>query len=123
MDKFDANELNFHLPDSYKGMKKDYILSRMFNLGIQKRWIPGVGDVMVGETGNIFVISGIHHLKEELGGPLYFFGGGLCNRDGGCLLNSTQSYVMNKEGKKYTELDVHHISKVSDFRYVPYPHE
>lgn len=123
MDKFDTETLDFHLPTAYKGMTKSYMLSCMFNSKIQKKWIPGVGDVIVGETGNIFVISGMHHLKEELGGPLYFFGGGLCNRDGGCNLNSTKSYVMNKDGKKYTELDVHRISKVSEFRYVPYPHE
>ena len=103
-------------------MNKKYLLSCIFNEDIQKNWKPNVGDIIIGSTGNVFVISGYHDLVESLGGKLYFFGGSLCNRDGGSLLHSTRCFTMNEKGYN-PNLDVYSISSFSEFRYVPYPHE
>lgn len=129
MTKFNKEGLEFFLPDSFKGLSKEYILDKIFDEKIQQNWIPQKGDIIVGETGNIFVISGTHPSKNE-GGTLYFFGGGLCNRNGGILLDSTYSYVANKTGLQYVHYQKDsapynnpYWCKISDFRYVPYPHE
>jgi hypothetical protein len=129
-DKFILEDLEFYLPTSFKGLTKKYMLDCIFNEGIQKGWYPREGDVIVGYTGNIFTVSAKHTLIENLGGTLFFFGGGLCNRDGGCTLNETYSYKMNKSGKwiqhtlgGYEEVNNLYHSAFSDFRYVPYPHE
>lgn len=123
-------KLEFYLPDTFKGLTKDYILECIFDEDIQKSWSPSIGDIIVGETGNIFVVSGEHRLVDELGSTLYFFGGGLCNRDGGHILDSTFCYTMNKSGDwyEYTAdgieiVDNLYHSAFSEFRYVPYPHE
>lgn len=130
MDKFIKEDLEFFLPDSFKGLSKDYILNAIFNKKIQNKWVPKVGDIIVGCTGNVFVISGKHDLHEDLGGVLFFFGGGLCNRDGGNILNSTYCSTLNKDGKyySYTENGIvakkqPHHSSWKEFRFVPYPHE
>jgi len=127
---FVLEDLDFYLPDSFKGMGKQYLLDCIFNDKIQRKWSPKIGDVMIGCTGNIFVVSSEHKLKEVLGGNLFFFGGGLCNRDGGCTLNDTYSLTMNKSGKwiqytkgGYEETSNPYHSSFSDFRYIPYPHE
>jgi len=128
--KFNKKDLEFYLPESFKGLSKSYILEKICDKKIQDSWIPKVGDIIVGRTGNIFVISGEHKLVEELGGTVYFFGGGLCSRDGSSFLNDTYSICLNKDGCKYSrtwegikkEYDSYY-SKISDFRYVPYPHE
>ena len=75
MDVFDRKELEFSLPDSFKGLSKEYILDAIFNTKIQINWKPQEGDIIVGCTGNIFVISGESNLVPELGGKLFFFGG------------------------------------------------
>ena len=130
MKEFDIEDLEFFLPDSFKGMSKEYLLSCIFDEKIQKNWNPGLGDVIVGSTGNIFVISGSHNLVPELGGKSFFFGGGFCNRDGGRIMDSTYCSVLNKDGIEYRhtregikQFDNLNYSKFSDFRYVPYPHE
>lgn len=127
---FNKEELEFFLPDRFKGLTKEYILDKIYDKSIQESWIPSVGDVIVGPTGNVFVISNIHKLDEKLGGTLYFFGGNLCNRTGGSIMNETMCYTMNRDGKWYTweegkvvTKDNPYHSKVSEFRYVPYPHE
>lgn len=126
-EKFTFEDLEFHLPDIFKGMSKQYLLERIFDNETQENWKPKIGDVIVGVTGNIFVISSKHHLEETLGGDLFFFGGGLYNRDGVCTLNGTYSFTMNKSGKwiQHTKEEVSNSfhSSFSDFRYVPYPHE
>lgn len=96
----------------------------MFNEEFQKTWYPKVGDVIVGCTGNIFVVSAKHELRV---GDLFFFGGGLCNRDGGHRLNETYSSTMNEDGLWYEfgkepKAKCYH-SSWKDFRFVPYPHE
>ena len=117
--------------DSFKGLTRDYMFDCINNNNIQENWIPHEGDIIVGTTGNIFVISGSHSLVAELGGDVYFFGGGYCVRDGGRILNGTYCYTMNKSGKWYTwdekgkiieKENPWHFS-FSNFKYVPYPHE
>jgi len=131
MKDFNLEDLEFYLPDSFKGLLKSYILQKIFDEEIQKNWKPKEGDLIVGCTGNIFAISGHHTLVKELGGDLFFFGGGLCTRDGGCILNDTYSYTMNEDGLWYsygvsgvekTANNCYH-SSFKDFRYLPYPHE
>lgn len=130
MDKFKKEKLEFHLPDNFKGMTKDYIMNVIFDKIVQSKWNPQIGDVIVGCTGNIFVISGEHNLVPELGGKLFFFGGGLCSRDGGYIMNETYAFTMNESGKWYAYgkngfEEKHNLNHSSwkDFRFVPYPHE
>jgi hypothetical protein len=125
--KFNKKELEFFLPDSFKGLSKKYLLDCIFDEDIQQKWSPQLGDVIIGCTGNIFVIGAIEELHEKLGGREYFFGGGSCNRDGGGILDSTFCYTANESGKKYHPLDgeiedLYH-SSIRDFKFVPYPHE
>jgi hypothetical protein len=120
--KFNKEALEFHLPNNFKGLSKQYMIDCIFNKNIQEKWKPGIGDVIIGETGNVFVISDKHNLVEDLGGPIYMFGGYLCNRGGGCLMNSTACYLMNRDGVN-PDLEVYSVSKFSAFRFVPYPHE
>jgi hypothetical protein len=128
MKKFNRKDLEFHLSNKpFKGLSKDYIMKAIFNDEIQKNWKPQVGDVIVGCTGNIFVISGMDRLHESLGGNMYYFGGGLCNRDGGNILDSTHCSTANESGKyihptKGEQPNSYHCS-IRDFKYVPYPHE
>lgn len=98
-----------------------------FDEEIQKNWSPQLGDIIVGGTGNIFVISGVDDLHKSMGGKKYYFGGSSCNRDGGNILDSTYCYTANESGKYIHPLDgekenVYH-SSIRNFRYVPYPHE
>jgi len=118
------------LPESFKGMTKEYMIACIENPEIQRNWNPSVGDVIVGKTGNVFVISGHHKLVPELGGDKFFFGGGSCNRDGGHIMDSTFCYVLNKDGMNYCygpkgieQRKDTGYSSFDDFRYVPYPHE
>ncbi len=125
--KEQKEEIEFFLPDQFKGLSKQYILDCMFNENIQKNWIPGVGDIIVGPTGNIFVISVVDELHESLGGTRYYYGGGACSRDGGGILNSTFYYTANESGIYYDpikgQIDNLNHSSIREFRYVPYPHE
>lgn len=130
MNKFIKEDLEFYLPDNFKGMNKEYILNVIFDKKIQKKWTPQVGDVIVGNTGNIFVISSEYNLSEELGGKLFFFGGGLCNRTGGNVMNETYCNTMNKSGKWFDYINgiiksqtIFGHSSWQDFRFIPYPHE
>jgi len=128
MKEFNKEDLEFYLNDkSFKGLSKEYIMEAIFNDDIQNKWQPQVGDIIVGRTGNIFVISGMDRLHESLGGNMYYFGGGSCNRDGGNVLDSTYCYTANESGKY-----IHHLngeqenlyhSSIRKFKYVPYPHE
>lgn len=128
MKEFNKEDLEFHLNDElFKGLHKDYIMEAIFNSDIQNKWQPQVGDIIVGCTGNIFVISGLDKLHEKLGGNRYYFGGSSCNRDGGNVLDSTYCYTANEIGKYIHPLNgeqenLYH-SSIRDFRYVPYPHE
>ena len=130
MEEFDKDDLDFYLPDSFKGLSKEYMIDCIFDEDIQKNWKPTVGDVMVGNTGNVWVISAWHKTHLDMGGDKFFFGGGLCNRDGGIFLNETYTFVMNEDGLEYVHgengiitRDNLYYSKFSNFRYVPYPHE
>lgn len=128
--KFIRKDVAMFMENSFKGLSKKYILDAIFNEEIQKNWNPSVGDIIVGSTGNIFVISAEHSLAESMGGKKFFFGGGMCSRDGGNIMNETYCYTMNESGRNYTWVDgeirpindVYH-SSYKDFRYVPYPHE
>ena len=128
MKEFVKEELEFHLSDRpFKGLSKEYIMEAIFNTNIQENWCPQVGDIIVGCTGNVFVISGLDRFTQSLGGNTYYFGGGSCNRDGGCALDSTYCFTVNENGKyihpiKGEQPNMYH-SSIRDFRYVPYPHE
>lgn len=127
MKEFKKETLESYLPSSFKSLKKDYMIKCMFDDKIQKRWNPSIGDVIVGCTGNIFVIGSVDYLNEKLGGKKYYFGGGSCNRDGGNVLDSTFCYTANESGKyihptEGEQQNFYH-SSIRDFRYVPYPHE
>lgn len=132
MNEFNRKDLDFHLPkDGFKGLSKSYIMKAVFNDEIQKKWKPQEGDMIVGSTGNIFFISGQHKLVPELGGNMFFFGGGLCTRKNSCIMDETYAYTMNesgiyygygKDGKIEEQWNNYH-SGWKDFRFVPYPHE
>ena len=128
MKEFNREDLEFYLNDKpFKGLSKDYIMEAIFNSDIQNNWQPQVGDIIVGCTGNIFVISGMDRLHESLGGNKYYFGGSSCNRDGGNVLDSTYCYTANESGKCMHPLNGEQDnlchSSIRDFKYVPYPHE
>lgn len=130
-DEFNREDLDFYITEvPFKGLSKDYIMSCIFEERIQKNWIPEVGDIIVGSTGNIFVISNYHDLATQLGGRLFFFGGSLCARGDSIIANDTFSYTMNKGGKwlEFTpegpkEIKNFNHSSWKEFRFVPYPHE
>lgn len=119
--------ISFLMPESFKGMPKSYMLACAFHPDIQENWQPQTGDVMVGQTGNVFVISGMFTLVEEFGGPLFYFGTHPCATDSS-IMDSNCSFVMNKSGLKHDysrdALVTHpRYSKISKFRFIPYPHE
>ena len=127
---FNFKDLEFYLPNSFKGMSKDYMLHSIFNETIQRTWKPRVGDVIVGPTGNIFVIAGYHTLVPELGGTAYFFAPVFCSRDGSNVISDTICSVLNESGLKYSYTDIGikaaedtYYDSWKNYRYVPYPHE
>jgi hypothetical protein len=127
MKEFNKEDLIFYLPKSFKGLSKDYLIDCVFDDDIQKNWTPSIGDIIIGSTGNIFVISGKETLHYSIGGTIYYFGGGSCNRTGGNILDSTYCYTANESGIYYHPLfgeqsNSSHTS-IRNFRYVPYPHE
>lgn len=126
-ESFKIENLKCYLPSSFKGLSFYYMLYCIFNKDIQKKWVPKLGDIIVGETGNIFVISNVDNLHESIGGTRYYFGGGSCNRDGGNVLDSTYSSTANESGIYYHPIDGeqqnYYHSSIRDFRYVPYYHE
>lgn len=127
MKEFNEEKLEFHLPKSFKGLDKKYILNCIFDEKIQKNWNPTKGDVIVGSTGNIFVISNVDRLHQSLGGTRYYFGGGSCNRNGGRILDDTYSFTANEDGKWYHPIEGEkenpYHSSIREFRFIPYPHE
>ena len=128
MNEFNKEDLQFYLTDKpFKGLSKEYIMEAIFKNDIQKKWQPKLGDVIVGCTGNIFVISGVEELHTSLGGTMYYFGGGSCNRNGGNVLDSTYCHTANEDGKYIHPLNGEqqnsYHSSIRKFRYVPYPHE
>jgi len=131
MNKEALERMTMFMEDEFKGLSKEYMVDKITNEIIQREWQPKVGDIIVGETGNIFVISAHTKLDPTLGGDRYFYGGGMCNRDGGNIMDSTYCYQMNADGLEYYyDLDgegdiikTRKSSKISDYKYVPYPHE
>jgi len=127
--KFNKEDIDFYIPDNkiVKGLNKKYIIDCIFNRNIQENWTPQLGDIIVGCTGNIFVISGVENLHKDLGGKKYYFGGSSCNRDGGMVLDSTHCYTANESGDYVHPIrgkeDNFYHSSIRKFRYVPYPHE
>lgn len=127
MKKFNKKSLKFYLPESFKGLSKKYILKCVFNKDLQNKWKPVIGDIIVGPTGNIFVISGKDSLHESLGGPRYYFGGRSCTKKDSCILDDTFCFTANESGKYIHPLEGEqenpYHSSIRDFRFVPYPHE
>lgn len=124
-DEFIKEDLEFFLPVSFKGLSKKYILENIFNSKIQDSWNPKIGDIIVGCTGNVFIISAEHKLLEKLGGTIWMFGGFLTGSKGFRAI----AYTMNLDGLEYDfscnklkEYSPYH-SSIKDFRFVPYPHE
>ena len=97
------------------------LAKQLKDAGLQ--WTPEDGDFFA--TGadqkwdNIFVVSGSHDLVPDLGGKRWFFNGHLCNRDGGCLANSTASMCMNMKGIQSDRFNDGVISSVERFIFVP----
>ena len=129
---FEIEDLKFFLPKSFKGLSQEYILDCIFNDKIQSKWKPQVGDLIVGGTGNVFVISGKHfisigytHDGEPIeGDSLFFYADGLCNRDGGGILDDTHCSVMNESGNAPEAIkDKLNCHSWKEFKFVPYPHE
>lgn len=126
-EEFIKETLEFHLPDEFKELPKEYIMDCIFDSDIQDKWVPQVGDIIVGCTGNVFVISGMDNLSDKLGGNKYYFGGGCCNRDGGIVMDSTFCFTANESGRYIHPIDgeqnnLYH-SSIREFKFVPYPHE
>jgi hypothetical protein len=136
MDAETLNDITYFLKDEFKGLSKEYMLDKITNEEIQANWKPKVGDIIVGATGNIFVISNHTKLSDTIGGDRFFFNGGMCSRNGDSVMDSTHCSVLNKDGLEYyhhfdSDDMAHSIrtrhsyeySKLSDYKYVPYPHE
>ena len=116
-EEFDKEDLEFCLPDEFKGLSKDYMLNCIFSEKIQKSWItPKVGDLIVTTTGNIFTISGEHY-------GTFFFGGFLQGRNSR-ILSESSTFVVNFTGELKRKINGKKTcSKFSEFRFIPYPHE
>lgn len=86
-------------------------------------WEPKRGDFFATcddpEMANIYVISGESDLSPELGGKMWFYGGDLCNRDGGCRLNETFCYCMNMDGFKPEWLKVFSVASARERLWLP----
>ena len=125
-EEFDWKRIEFYLPVLFKNLSKGYMLDCIFDDQIQKKWKPKVGDIIVNSSGNIFVISSHYCFGEKFGGDTYYFGGGL-------LFDNYKTYcfVLNTDGMKYyynengeiKKEDNYFYSKISDYRFIPYPHE
>lgn len=129
MDKFNKEDLEFYLnDDGIKGLSKEYILNCIFDKTIQRNWKPGIGDLIVGETGNIYTITSSFPFHESIGGEHFYFGGGMCVRDGGNFCNETYTMVLTKDGIEYgrdgnpVDFSTTYRS-YKNYRYIPYPHE
>ena len=131
MEKFNREDIEYFLPDTFKGLSKQYLLDCIFNDDIQRLWIPEIGDIIVSKTGNIFVISNIENYCEDLGGTLYFYSGFLASTNNSNYLSVTKCYTMNKSGKwisynskgKLEESQNCYHNKLDNYKFVPYPHE
>lgn len=102
--RFNKEDLEFYLPNSFRGMSKQYILDAVFDDDLQKSWVPAVGDAIVGPTGNIFVISGAHLMHEDLGGHVihlwrwHVLTRRVCIHDGDVLLHDEQRWEVDNVG-------------------------
>lgn len=129
MTEFNSAQLEIHIPDDVKqrwDVSKEYILDCVFHERMQEEWDPRVGDLMIGPTGNIWIISSKQNFCESFGGPMFFFGGNLCSRDGGCIMNETTCYTMNKDGFWYEWKDGNIVKEKTpshcgfkDMRWIP----
>lgn len=86
-------------------------------------WVPKRGDFFATcydpELANVYVISGETEMSPELGGKMWFYGGDLCNRDGGCRLNETFCYCMNMDGFKPEWLKVFSVASAREKLWLP----
>lgn len=123
---FKKEDLEFHLPDTVMRLSKKYIMECIFDKKIQESWKPSFGDLMIGPTGNAFVISSVYPYHESIGGTMYFYGGGNCSKDSNGVMDSTYCYTANESGNYFHPLkgimpNPYH-SSIRKFRYVPYPY-
>ena len=123
MEQFKKKSMAYFIDQGVKGLPKEYILDAIFDEKMQEMWHPQVGDIIVGSTGNVFVISGKQSFHEDIGGDVYFFGGTMAAMNG-CIMDTPTCYTMNHDGlfmhsrKKFPGHGSWH-----EFRFVPYPHE
>ena len=117
-DKFIREDLEFYLPETFRELTKEYILECIFNDEIQKNWKPQEGDVMVGCTGNIWVIASKYDYHESIGGTMYFFGGTI-GRIGGVNQSIASCHTMNESGKWIEEGTHFGHSSIKNFRFIP----
>jgi hypothetical protein len=127
MKRFNREDIEYFLPNTFKGLSKEYILECIFDEDTQKNWKPTGGDIIVTRTGNIFIIGGEEDLHENLGGTMWYFGGGACSRDGEGVMNNTYCFSANESGRYKDPIkgevpNPFHVC-IRDFRFVPYPHE
>lgn len=130
MTEFIREDVARFMKETFKGLSKEYILNCMFNESIQAKWVPQRGDMIVGSTGNIYFISAEDKLSDKLGGTQWYYGGGMCNRDDGNVLDETYCYTMNKTGiwkgwkdGSIQEYKNYYHSSLSNYKFIPYPHE
>ncbi len=123
-EEFEYDTIEFFVNDDNEfKINKSHILSMCFNEEVQSRWKPKVGDIILGKTGNLFVISSSERLNESIGGTLFFFGGGTYFYNDGT--KGTYCYTMNESGTRYNSFkestdDLYH-SSFSEFRWIPRP--
>lgn len=114
-----------------RGLSVDYIIKCALDQKIQKEWVPQIGDMILGITGNMFVISAVDEYAEEVGGTQYYFGGHkawtICENKRKEIYSC---YVFNNDGVKYKLIDANFeplnylesfgMSSKKDFRFIPY---
>ena len=130
-EEFNWRTIESFLPVLFKNLSKGYMLDCIFDDEIQKKWKAKVGDIIVNSSGNIFVISSHHCFNEKFGGDTYYFGGGLCDVNGSITTDKTYCFVLNNDGMRYYyDKDFKIVKenhslffKISDYRFIPYPHE
>lgn len=49
--------LELFLPDQFKGLSKEYIIECVFNIEIQKNWVPKLGDLTVSLMADLYVLE------------------------------------------------------------------
>lgn len=69
--KYYKQLLELFLPDEFQGLSKEYIIDNVFNIEIQKKWVPKLGDITVSLMGDLYILENddkvsecIEHIKD-----------------------------------------------------------